>query len=104
MPKSKHRKDHKKRLHSFKVRLEEDKKLVEKRRKEFFEALQKEQLEKMQAEGKVENVVDASDVGIDLSGLDDISFDDVEIVDEPPADLFSEQTTVEGITSPDQLK
>lgn len=94
MPKSKHRKEHKKKLSSFKIRLEEEKKLMKKRQKEFFESLQKQQLEKMQAEGKVENVVDSSDVGIDV---EDFGFSDIENQDpptefvEPPVDLFEEK-------------
>jgi len=94
MPKSKHRKEHKKKLSSFKIRLEEEKKLMKKRQKEFFESLQKQQLEKMQAEGKVENVVDSSDVGIDV---EDFGFSDIENqvppteFVEPPVDLFEEK-------------
>ena len=104
MPKSKQRKGHKEKVASYRKKVEDQKKLLMKKQREFIEGLQKAEMDKMTAEGTVQNVVDSSEVGIDV---DDMGLDiDVEpMFDENPIIETIEPSGgfVEGITSPEQL-
>lgn len=119
MPKSRNRAKHKQAVASYKIKMENQKRTLQRMNREFYENLQKEQFQKMTAEGNVQNVVDSENLDLDLDlglnndvtlgedmGLDDIvdsSFEETPI-EEPVVEFIQPSNMLEGVTSPDQLK
>jgi len=100
MPKSKLRKDHKKKANAFKKRVEDRKKSFEKQMRSLYERQQQENLEKQMAAG------DVSTQEIEGLNVEDFKMDTEEIPTMGNFGLPTEEAMpviVEGVTSPDQL-
>lgn len=99
MPKSKLRKDHKKKVNAFRKRVENRKKSFEKQTRSLYERQQQENFEKQMA-------VDVSTQELEELNIDDFKMDTKEIPTMGNFGLPTKESmpvVVEGVTSPDQL-
>lgn len=87
MPKSKNRKEHKKKANAYRKRVEDAKKSFEKKMRAFYEQQQQEALNKQMASGQVES-----------EQIEGLNVDDFQLETENAT-----PTLVEGVTNPEQL-
>lgn len=91
MPKSKLRKDHKKKAAAFRKRVEDRKKSFEKQMRALYEKQQQEAFNKQMAGGQVQT-----------EQIEGLNVDDFQL-ETTPVTIPSEPTLVEGVTKPEQV-